>query len=150
MATPSHPNQNALQQLIQLLNNGQLVQAESSAKNLIAQHADTFILHHVLALALDGQSKFSEAVESYQNALKLQPNTVDLHFNLSIALANINRLDEAEASCRQAIRLNPNFFEAHGNLGTILQRQGKLDAAIARLVTGNRRIQLALALQYRA
>ena len=136
MATPSQPNQNALQQLIQLLNNGQLVQAESSAKNLIAQHADTFILHHVLALALDGQSKFSEAVESYQNALKLQPNTVDLHFNLSIALANINRLDEAETSCRQAIRLNPNFFEAHGNLGTILQRQGKLDAAIASYQTG--------------
>ena len=142
MATPSQPNQNAVQQLIQLLNNGQLAQAESSAKGLIAQHANTFILHHVLALALDGQGKFAEAVESYQNALKLQPNApssvsgADLHFNLSIALANINRLDEAEASCKQAIRLNPNFFEAHGNLGTILQRQGKLDAAIASYQVG--------------
>lgn len=126
----------AVQQLIQLLNSGQLAQAENSAKHLILQHPDTFILHHILALALDGQNKFSEAVESYKNALKLQPNTPDLHFNLGIALANTDRLDEAGNAYRQAIRLNPNFFEAHGNLGTVLQRQGKLDAAITSYQTG--------------
>ena len=136
MATPSQPNPNAVQQLIQLLNNGQLAQAEALAKNLTAQYPNTFILHHILALALDGQAKFDEAATSYKKAIKLQPNTPDLHFNLGIALANLNLLDEAEASYWQAIRLNPNFFEAHGNLGTILQRQGKLDAAIASYQTG--------------
>ena len=142
MATPSQANQQAVQQLIQLLNKGQLAQAESTAKSLIAAHPNTFILHHVLALALDGQGKFAESAASYQNAIKLQPDSsnslsgADLHLNLSIALANINCLEEAEASCKQAIRLNPNFFEARGNLGTILQRQGKLDEAIASYQTG--------------
>jgi len=136
MATSSPPNQTALQQLIQLLNNGQLTQAESAAKNLLAAHRDTFILHHVLALALDGQEKFGEAADSYKDAIKLQSNTPDLHFNLGIALTNVNQLDEAEASYRQAIKLNPKFFEAHGNLGTVLQRQGKLDAAISSYQAG--------------
>jgi uncharacterized protein (TIGR02466 family) len=88
-------------------------------------------LHHVLALALDGQQKFAEAVISYKNALNLQPNMPDLQFNLGIALAHINKLDAAENAYRQALKLNPNFFEAYGNLGTVLQRQGKLDDAIA-------------------
>ena len=131
----SQPNAQAVQTLINALNNGQLAQAESLATALIAQHSNTFILHHVLALALDGQQKFNEAVTSYQNALKLQPekynqSSPDLQFNLGIALTQLNRLDEAANAYLQAIRLQPNFFEAYGKLGTILQRQGKLEGAI--------------------
>lgn len=130
MANSSQPSQQDIQHLIGQLNSGQLSQAESTAKNLIARHPNAFILHHVLSLALDGQEKFTESVSSYRNAIELQPNTADLHFNLGIALGHLNRLDEAEASYRQAIKLNPSFFEAHGNLGTVLQRQGKLNEAI--------------------
>ncbi len=131
MANPlSQPSQAEVQTLINALNNGQLAQTEQLAKSLISKHPDTFILHHVLSLALDGQQKYAEAVASYRNALKLQPNTPDLLFNLGIALSNLNRFDEAETAYRQAIRLNQNFFEAYGNLGTVLQRQGKLGEAI--------------------
>ena len=129
-ANSSQPNAQAIQTLINALNSGQLAQAEALAKTLIAKHQNTFILHHVLALALDGQQKFIDAVVSYQNALKLQSNMPDLQFNLGIALTQINRLDEAANAYLQAIRLQPNFFEAYGNLGTILQRQGKLEGAI--------------------
>ena len=130
ISTSSQANPEAIQTLINALNSGQLAQAEALAKDLITKHANTFILHHVLALALDGQQKFSEAVSSYQNALKLQSNMPDLQFNLGIAFTQVNRLDEAANAYLQAIRLQPNFFEAHGNLGTILQRQGKLEEAI--------------------
>ena len=125
------PNPQVVQQLISVLNNGELAQAEALAKGLIIKHANAFILHHVLALALDGQQKFAEAVTSYQNALKLQSNMPDLQFNLGIALTQLNRLDEAANAYQQAIRIQPNFFEAHGNLGTTFQRQGKLAEAIA-------------------
>jgi uncharacterized protein (TIGR02466 family) len=126
----AQPNQQEVQNLINALNNGQLAQAESMAKNLIAKHANVFILHHVLSLALDGQQKTAEAVISYKNALKLQPKTPDLLFNLGIALGKLDGFEEAASAYRQAIQLRPNFFEAYGNLGTILQRQGKLDEAI--------------------
>lgn len=123
-------NPQQIQGLIQLLNSGQLAQAEALAKNLLTSHPNVFILHHALSLSLDGQQKYAEAVTSYQNALKLQTNTPDLWFNCAIALTHLNRLEEAASAYQQAIKLQPNFFEAHGNLGTILQRQGKLDEAI--------------------
>lgn len=132
----SQPSPQAIQTLINTLNSGQLAQAESLAKDLIAKHPNTFILHHVLALALDGQQKFAEAVTSYQNALKLQTSTPELQFNLGIALTQLNRLEEAANAYLQAIRLQPNFFEAYGNLGTILQRQGKLEEAIENYQAG--------------
>lgn len=126
----AQPKPHDIQQLIDLLNSGQLPQAESLAKNLIGKHANTFILHHILSLVLDGQQKFAEAVMSYKNALKLQPNTPDLWFNLGIAQTHVQQLDDAAESYRRAIRIKPDFFEAFGNLGTVLQAKGKLTAAI--------------------
>ena len=140
MATHSQANiqpaPQAVQTLINALNNGQLAQAESLAKDLINKHPQVFILHHVLSLSLDGQQKFAEAVISYQNALKLQASNTDLLFNFGIALTQLNRLEEAANAYLQAIKIKPDFFEAHGNLGTILQRQGKLDAAISSYQAG--------------
>jgi uncharacterized protein (TIGR02466 family) len=135
------PNPQELHNLVNALNNGQLAQAENQAKNLIAKHANVFILHHVLSLALDGQQKYAEAVVSYKNALELQhgkpdSGTPDLYFNLGIALTHLNQLGEAAEAYQQAIKINPNFFEAHGNLGTVLQHQGKLDAAVASYQAG--------------
>lgn len=127
----TQPSQQDTQQLIQQLNNGHLAEAEQTAKNLLSKHANTFILHHILALALDGQQKFAESATSYQHAIKLQPNNTDLYFNLGIALTNINQFDEALNAYQKAISLKPNFFEAHGNLGTVLQRLGRLDEAVA-------------------
>jgi uncharacterized protein (TIGR02466 family) len=131
MANTSQPSQQETQQLIQLLNNGQLVLAEQTAKNLIAKHPTAVVLHHVMALALDGQQKFTESVISYQHAIKLAPRSPDLYFNLGIALNHLNRFHEAVHAYQQAIILKPNFFEAHGNLGTVLQRLGMLDEAVA-------------------
>lgn len=130
MANLSQPTQQQTQQLIQLLNNNQLAEAEQTAKTLCKQHPNAFILHHVLALALDGQQKFSEAINSYRHAIKLQPNNADLRFNLGIALSNTNQLNDAIESYQQAIQINPNFFEAHGSLGAALQRLGMLDEAV--------------------
>ena len=127
-----------IQQLIGVLNSGQLAQAESLAKSLISKHANTFILHHILSLALDGQQKFAESVISYKNALKLQPNTPDLWFNLGIAQTHIQQLDDAAASYKKAIQIKPDFFEAFGNLGTVLQAQGKLNAAIESYQKGSK------------
>lgn len=119
-----------IEQLIGLLNNNQFVATETLAKKLLAKHSHTFILHHVLSLALDAQQKFAQAVLSYKNALNLQPNTPDLWFNLGIAQTQIQQLDEAVLSYQKAIQIKPDFFEAYGNLGTVLQTQGKLIAAI--------------------
>ncbi len=130
MKNLSQPNQQEIQQLIQQLNNGQLAQTEQLAKHLVEKHPNVFILHHILALALDGQQKFSESIHSYKHAIKLDANKPDLYFNLAIALTHVNLLEEAISHYQTAIKINPKFFEAYGNLGTIFQRLGRLDDAI--------------------
>jgi len=132
-AQPStqQPSQLEMQPVLKLLNSGKLAETESAAKKLLARYPNTFILHHVLGIAQDGLSKFSDAVESYKKALAIQPNTPDLQFNLGIALTNIGKLDEAASSYHKAIALQPQFFEAYGNLGTVLQKQGRLEEAVS-------------------
>jgi uncharacterized protein (TIGR02466 family) len=136
MATPfstsnKQPSQQEIQPLLNLLNAGQLAATANMAQTLIAQYPNTFLLHNVLGIALDGLGEYDGAINSYRNALKLQPNMPDLHFNLGIVLSNLNRFEEAANSYRKAIALNPKFFEAYGNLGTLMQKQGKLEEAVA-------------------
>lgn len=125
------PSQQEVQPLLNLLNAGQLSNAVSMAKSLLAHYPNTFLLHNVLGISLDGLGQYDGAINSYRNALKLQPNLPDLHFNLGIALSNVGQFNEAAASYRKAIALQPRFFEAYGNLGTLLQKQGKLEEAVA-------------------
>lgn len=131
MVAHTQPNPQDVQRVVQLMQQGQFAMAATQARVLLAKHPHTFVLHHVLSLALDQQQQYPEAIVSYQQALKLQPNMPDLWFNLAIAQTNVGQLADAEQSYHQAIQLQPQFFEAHGNLGTLLQRQGKLSEAIA-------------------
>ena len=133
MATQSNkqPSQHEIQPLLNVLNAGQLANAANMAKSLLAKYPNTFILHNVLGIALDGLGQYEGAINSYRSALKLQSNMPDLHFNLGIALTNVGQLTEAAASYRKAIAIQPKFFEAYGNLGTLLQKQGKLEEAVA-------------------
>lgn len=117
--------------LIQQLNNQQFSSVADRAGQLAAQFPKEFVLHHILALALDQSQQYPQAAEAYEKALQLQPNTVELWFNYAIVLGHLNQLQNAEKAYRKAIALNPHFFEAHGNLGTLLQKQGRLDEAIA-------------------
>lgn len=119
-----------LQQLMQLINQGQLPAAERLASTLIQQCAPFFLLHNLLGIALDGQGKSAEAVTAYRVAIRLQPNVADLHFNLAIALSHLNQLDEAIACYHSALKLDAKLFEAYGNLGTLYQQQGHLEQAI--------------------
>ncbi|HSI45993.1 MAG TPA: tetratricopeptide repeat protein [Methylophilus sp.] len=124
--------------LIQQLNAQQFSSVASRARQLSAQFPREFILHHLLALALDQSQQFPEAAQAYAQALKLQPNHTELWFNHAIVLTHLNQLAEAEQAYRKAITLNPQFFEAHGNLGTLLQKQGRLDEAITNYHNGLR------------
>jgi uncharacterized protein (TIGR02466 family) len=124
--------------LIQQLNSNQFVSVAKRASQLVLQYPREFVLHHILALALDQSQQFPQASKAYEQALKLQPDAVELWFNYAIVLTHLNQLADAEQAYRKAIALNPQFFEAHGNLGTLLQKQGRLDEAISSYRNGLR------------
>jgi uncharacterized protein (TIGR02466 family) len=125
------PSQNDIQPLLNLYNAGQLPQAENMAKALLKIYPNAFILHNVLGVALEGQSKHEEAAASYRKALSIDPGIAELHFNLGVVYGNLGNLDEAVASYRKAVALKPSLVEAHFNLGILLQENGRLEEAAA-------------------
>lgn len=124
--------------LIQQLNHGQFETVIQRARLLAAQYPREFILHHLLALALDQTQQYVLAAQAYEKALHLNPKAAELWFNYAIVQTQLDALPAAEQAYRKAIALNPQFFEAHGNLGTILQKQGRLDEAMASYQQGLR------------
>ncbi len=124
------PSQFEINPLLQALNSKQLHQAELIGKSLLKTYINSYVLHNLLGIALDGQGKHTEAITSYRQALAINSTVPDIYFNLGIALNNNGELEEAISSYKTAIRIKPNFFEAYGNLGTILQSKGLLDEAV--------------------
>ena len=123
-------NQHYLASLVDLLNAGRFADAEASARALIKDYPQHFILHHLLGIAQDGQNKPEAAISSYHSALKLNANMPEIHFNLGIAYARTGKLQEAIECYRNTIKRQPKFFEAYTNLGSLLQTQGLLEEAV--------------------
>ncbi len=115
--------------LLNLLNAGQLPQAEITAKKLLQSYPRAFILHNVLGVALEGQRKFEAAAASYRNALAIDPSIAEIHFNLGVVLGNLGKRDEAIACYRKALSLKPGLAVASFNLGIALQEGGQFQEA---------------------
>lgn len=67
--------------LIQQLNHGQFETVIQRARPLAAQYPREFILHHLLALALDQTQQYVLAAQAYEKALQLNPKAAELWFN---------------------------------------------------------------------
>lgn len=117
--------------LIQQFQQGQFASVIASARKLLPQAPNEFVLHHLLALSLDQSQQYSAAALAYQQALKLQARMPELWFNYGIVLTHLQQWPDAITAYQTAIQCQPQFFEAYGNLGTLYQKQGLLDDAIA-------------------
>jgi len=117
------PTQAEIQPVLTALNSGQLAAAEATAKKLLKQFPNAFVLHNLYGNALAGQNKFKEAVDSFRKALKIDPNVAELHFNVGILLTNLNRTEEAIQSYKRTVTLKPSLVDAHYNLGSAYQQQ---------------------------
>ena len=73
-----------------------------------------------LALALDEQGQFNQAVDAHLRALSLENCFGALHLNFGNIYADYQALHEAEACYRKAILLSPFFPEAWMALGNVL------------------------------
>ncbi len=119
------PNPMQVQQVINLLQSGQLPQAEAAAQKMLGGFPGALIFYNVLGVAQEGQQKFAEAAKTYQQALKLDPSIAEIHFNLGSVYGHLGRSVEAIASYRKALSLKPNLDAAWFNLGYALQQQGQ-------------------------
>jgi uncharacterized protein (TIGR02466 family) len=123
------PSPMQVQQVINLLQSGQLPQAEAAARKMVESFPGALIFYNVLGVAQEGQQKFAEAAKTYQQALKLDPGIAEMHFNLGSAYENLGRSGDAMACYRKALSLKPELDVAWFNLGYALQQQGQYGEA---------------------
>ena len=112
-------------------NNGQLAQAESLYRQILAHdrhHAEAL---HLLGVVLSQTGQYQEGVQFIKKAIKRNKKSATCYSNLGAALKELGKYKEAAVACRQALALNPHpAAETYNNLGVALQKQGQLKEAM--------------------
>jgi tetratricopeptide (TPR) repeat protein len=86
--------------------------------------------HLDLAVALDQQDRFAEALAEYHEAVRIAPDRYQLYFNMGCALGRLGRHAEALAEFRKAIQFDPHVALWHAAAGGELVTLGYDDEAL--------------------
>ena len=87
--------------------------------------------HNNLAVALEQQGRYAEALAEYRVAESLDSGSYKIHYNLGNLFNKMGEFDEALAQYREALELNPKAPPAHDNLGMLLVKLGRFDEAMS-------------------
>jgi predicted O-linked N-acetylglucosamine transferase (SPINDLY family) len=109
---------------------GDLAQAESLFRRVVAARPNYPEGHNNLGALLQQQGRLDEAVAAHRRAIALRPDYAAAHLHLGNAFKRQAKLDEALAAYRHALALKPDLAEACNNLGVVLQSQGKFAQAL--------------------
>ena len=129
-STTQSPPQEALDQLVNLYNQGQILTLTQQAQALTIQYPEAFIVWNILGVALHDQGKLDQAITAYSMALSLKPDYADAYNNMGVALKDQDKLGESIEAFNKAVSIKPNYADAYNNMGLALKDQGKLDEAI--------------------
>ena len=124
------PPQEAINQLINLYNQGQMAAVIEQATPMTEQYPEAFMIWNILGAANKGLNRVADASKAFSKVTELNPNYADGFNNLGIILKEQGKLDEAIASYNKALAIKPDYAEACNNMGNALQDQGKLDKAM--------------------
>lgn len=84
------------------------------------QHKRLGDAHNNLAVALQKQRKFDEALQAARTAMQYRSSDSDVVANTGLLLKELGQYEEAETQLRQAIKMNPRHVRARVALGLIL------------------------------
>jgi predicted O-linked N-acetylglucosamine transferase (SPINDLY family) len=110
---------------------GQLREAETIYRQILAADPNHLDAWHLLGLIACQVGKYEAGVECIKRALVLRPEWAEAHFNLGNAWKDQGKLDESIACYQRALQLKPDYAEAHNNLGLSWRDQGDVDRAVA-------------------
>jgi len=111
-----------MQALLALMNSGRYADAETMARALVAEHADSGMAWKALGVCLRVQRK--EAHEALRRAVELLPADAEAHANYGGDLLDSGRYEEAAAAYRRSIAIEPALAGTHNSLGLALRALG--------------------------
>ena len=124
------PPQEAINQLINLYNQGQMAAVIEQATPMTEQYPEAFMIWNILGAANKGLNRVADASKAFSKVTELNPNYADGFNNLGIILKEQGKLDEAIASYNKALSLKPDYAEGYYNMGNALKEYDKLGEAI--------------------
>lgn len=110
----------------QMLQNGQLRDAQVVYRELCEKHPADPQCWHVLGAICGMLGEMSEAERYARRAIAIAPDFAAGYFNLGTALLNQGKLDEAESCFRETLRREPGDARAHNNLGNALRAKHQM------------------------
>lgn len=115
---------------IDLLDQGQLAEAEQVLKKVVADSpAEHLSSRLYLGAAMERQGRFSEAEALYKAALEVRPDDFTTHFHLGTLYADQGQLDQAMAAFEKCTALEPESPEPLFNLGLVRFKAGDPESA---------------------
>jgi tetratricopeptide (TPR) repeat protein len=115
--------------LVGLVSHGQLQEAESRARKLLATHPEHGMLWKILSVALVHQGK--DAITELRRAAELMPNDAEAHRNLAAACRERGDWPAALASLRRALALQPNDADGIAEAADAMRALGGVREAVA-------------------
>ncbi|HEY0971076.1 MAG TPA: tetratricopeptide repeat protein [Gemmatimonadales bacterium] len=112
---PAGPTQDAARE--------QLTQAEARYRAAIAITPGIGAYHESLALVLERQGRWEEALAAHREAVRLDPQAPRSHEGLAAVLQRMGRTDEAIRELQEAVRLDPNSPELQAKLDSLTARE---------------------------
>jgi predicted TPR repeat methyltransferase len=109
---------------------GQLAEAESFYRQILAEIPDQFDAMHNLGVLLIQRGRNEDALDFLGKASILNPKSASAHSNIGNALRNLGRVQHALESYDRALMINPSYAEAYNNRGVTLRRMGRPTEAL--------------------
>lgn len=109
---------------------GQLGQAESLYRQVLAKTPDHVEALCNLGLIVSETGQYNQAIELLQKAIAIDPRRPLFYVNLGRVFHQISQYQQAEQAYQQCLALDPDNLEACKRLPRLYIDQGKLDKAL--------------------
>lgn len=119
LAIPAHAQTDELQDVNQMLRNGQFDQALARVNSFLAGKPKDARGRFLKGLILAEQNKANDAIKIFTDLTADYPELPGPYNNLAVLYAAQGQYDNARKSLEQAIRTHPSYATAHENLGDI-------------------------------
>ena len=110
-------SRSVLTDAVRLHQAGQLEQAATLYRKVLATHPDSADALHLLGMVALQQGQAKSAVELIAKAIALHGREASYHFHLALALQSLNDMQGAEAGYRRALALKPDDPDIYNNMG---------------------------------
>ena len=89
-----NPPQEAVSQLVNLYNQGQIEAVIQQAESLTAQYPGAYVVWNILGASRAQIGMLDEAVEAYKTSISLKPENSDTFNNIGVAFKNQGKFDD--------------------------------------------------------